>query len=108
GGSKVLVQLDAGENTYELQSGDSLTVAAGDEAPVKLAEKNGHYDADLTMKDAGIPVTIGLKANGDDAPASSVVMTEQLAMATPPGVFSRASDGVAVTWISDPSEDPLT
>ncbi len=110
GGSHVDVRLVSPDGRYTLKSGDALTVTAGDDPPVDLADLTDRYGADLSIKASGTPVVIALSLqDGGDAPVSTVTMTEQLSLSHPQNgdTFSRGSDAVRLEWASDASEDPL-
>jgi hypothetical protein len=79
--------------------------------PLVASADGSSYGADIDVKDSGTKIVIALtRADGSAAPASTVTMTEQLGLSAPAAgtAFSRASDNIAVSWVSDPSKDPLT
>ena len=91
------------------------TVVASTDTPVTLNEYDvlgvTGYAGDLATKAPGTTVTINVtRVDNDSAPASTVTMTEQLALTAPApgGSVSRANDDVAVSWTSDASEDGVT
>jgi hypothetical protein len=106
---------DSPTTFVNLGADDVVTATAEGGQPVTLTESNlldvFTYAGDLATKDPGTKVTIALTRPSDtNAPASTVTMTEQLALTAPApgGVFARATNDVVVTWTSDASEDGVT
>jgi hypothetical protein len=109
GGSiDTFVNLDSDESVV-------ATTDADGGAPVTLSESGllglTSYNGDIVGKEPGTVVTINLtRTNGNDnAPASTVTMTQALALTSPAagGTVSRDNDDIEVTWTSEASDEAV-
>jgi hypothetical protein len=118
--SHVSVTLNVGgsiDTFVNLDSDESIVATTDAEggAPVTLSESGllglTSYSGDVVGKDAGTVVTLNLtRTNGNEnAPASTVTLTDPLALTAPAsgGTVSRDGDDVTVTWTSEASEEAV-